>query len=305
MTIPIYQPAHLDHAERMANLGTALGLEVTLYCNSAAAREGALARGLMVVSSNQNVGYGQAANLSVHGKDFDWLIVCNDDFAVLPSDFARYVGVLADRPPAEPSLIGLSDIDAPRRSKIPGAAGVFMNLSLLSTIYIRFQRAWDQRNRRTKQPSSRTHIVELRPSESCPFMCVAINRSAWTSLGGFDPRFDLYFEDTDLLIRLWDLTNVHIAVMPARIHHLGSASSRQQLPTTLPVFAWSAYEYVILHTRLSPPAARFLVVSALAVRLMFVPLASSSPPAGHLIGIVKSVGAILANKRPRLPQWKT
>ena len=80
----------------MARLARDLGLEVTLYCNSAGSREAALACGLVVASSNENVGYGGAANRSAEGKDFDWLIICNDDLSVAQSDFTRYINTLND-----------------------------------------------------------------------------------------------------------------------------------------------------------------------------------------------------------------
>jgi GT2 family glycosyltransferase len=175
---------------------------------------------------------------------------------------------------------------------------------LLQAIYVRIERAVRKRVRYELQPMSESGVVQLRKGDAFPFICVAINHTAWSALGGFDSRFDLYFEDMDLLIRSSELGDAHIAIMPARIHHVGSATTHQQLATTLPVLTWSAYEYLVLHTRLSPLAARIVVGTAVALRLIFVPVAASSPPASHIRGIAKSLAAIVSNQRPRLPQWQ-
>jgi N-acetylglucosaminyl-diphospho-decaprenol L-rhamnosyltransferase len=303
MTIPIYQVERLDQAGEMARLATNLGLAVTLYCNSAAARDEAIRRGLSVDSACENVGYGRAANLSVKGKDFDWVIVCNDDLSVDRSDFASYISTLDQQAAGtEPWVVGLADAASTRRYRIPGPVGVFTGLSLLQATFARIKRVMIQ-NKPTMEPGQDLRLTELRGGEAFPFICVAINRSAWLALAGFDPRFDLYYEDMDFLIRLSRLTDAHVAVVPVRMRHLGSASTRQQLEATLPVAAWSAYEYLVVNNGLNPRPARLLVAAALTLRLVLVPFASGSR-IRHIAGIAKSLAAIVFNARPRLAAWQ-
>ena len=55
--------------------------------------------------------------------------------------------------------------------------------------------------------------------------CMLVRRSAYEQIGGFDERFFLYCEDTDICRRLWDV-GFSVRFEPAaNVHHVGGASS--------------------------------------------------------------------------------
>ena len=87
---------------------------------------------------------------------------------------------------------------------------------------------------------------DVREVEQVAGAAVVIRREAWQQVGGFDPAFFMYFEDTDLCIRLrkagWS-----IWFLPdARVHHKVGASSdkdwqlRARMVSSL---NWSRYYY--------------------------------------------------------------
>lgn len=68
---------------------------------------------------------------------------------------------------------------------------------------------------------------------------VAIRRSAWEVLGGFDERFFLYYEETDLWMRGREI-GLHVAIVPnCLVLHEGGRTP----PALWPVFAASRREF--------------------------------------------------------------
>jgi GT2 family glycosyltransferase len=55
--------------------------------------------------------------------------------------------------------------------------------------------------------------------------CMLVRRSAFAAIGGWDERFFLYCEDTDLCQRLWDAGHAVRFEPHATVHHVGGASS--------------------------------------------------------------------------------
>ena len=55
--------------------------------------------------------------------------------------------------------------------------------------------------------------------------CMLVRRSAYEAIGGFDERFFLYCEDTDLCRRLWQAGHAVRFEPAAEVHHVGGASS--------------------------------------------------------------------------------
>jgi GT2 family glycosyltransferase len=65
------------------------------------------------------------------------------------------------------------------------------------------------------------------------------------ALGGFDPRFFLYFEDYDISLRAAEIT--HIAYLPSvRIVHYGGYAARKGI-RHISSFAWSAVQFFNKH----------------------------------------------------------
>jgi N-acetylglucosaminyl-diphospho-decaprenol L-rhamnosyltransferase len=55
--------------------------------------------------------------------------------------------------------------------------------------------------------------------------CMLVRRDAFAAIGGFDERFFLYCEDTDICRRLWDAAWAVRFDATAEVRHIGGASS--------------------------------------------------------------------------------
>ncbi len=80
--------------------------------------------------------------------------------------------------------------------------------------------------------SPRRVLTEAGPVEWLSGACLLVRRTAWHAVGGFDPRYFLFFEDDDLCLRLqranWQCWFVPSAVA---VHHAGTGSA----------FSWSVW----------------------------------------------------------------
>lgn len=60
--------------------------------------------------------------------------------------------------------------------------------------------------------------------------CLLVRRELLTRLGGFDPRFFYYYEETDLCRRIWDAGYPVLYTPSVSITHLGGASTNKKFP---------------------------------------------------------------------------
>lgn len=77
--------------------------------------------------------------------------------------------------------------------------------------------------------------------------CVLVRRAAYEEIGGFDPRFFMYFEDVDLGKRLGEAGWRNRYVPAAEVIHVGARSTTQSASRMLRVHHASAYQYLAKH----------------------------------------------------------
>jgi N-acetylglucosaminyl-diphospho-decaprenol L-rhamnosyltransferase len=71
-----------------------------------------------------------------------------------------------------------------------------------------------------------------------------LRRSAFDAVGGFDPAYFMYFEDTDLCRRLAEAGWQSVYVPTAVVEHTGAHSTRRNRPAMLRAHHASAYRYL-------------------------------------------------------------
>lgn len=74
-------------------------------------------------------------------------------------------------------------------------------------------------------PSGATAVTWL------PYCCAAVRRDAWRQVGGFDSRFDFYFEDVDFSRSLSEAGWTLEVFWPATAVHLGGGSTKSKDPS--------------------------------------------------------------------------
>src|SRR5437899_6617056 len=101
IVVPIYYPRNVRQVRTLAADADGLDVEVIAFCNSDAALATAQAAGLTVMSCSENIGYGRAANFVAGSKQFDWLVVSNDDLEIPSRDLAGFLGIVASLEPSD------------------------------------------------------------------------------------------------------------------------------------------------------------------------------------------------------------
>jgi GT2 family glycosyltransferase len=102
-----------------------------------------------------------------------------------------------------------------------------------------------------------------------------VRREVWQQVGGFDPAFFLYAEETDWQKRIWS-ANWKIAFWPdALVTHIGGASGNSDAPRTSHLFWQGQERYILKHfgTRGFYRFRAALLLSALARGAAFLGLA--------------------------------
>jgi N-acetylglucosaminyl-diphospho-decaprenol L-rhamnosyltransferase len=118
--------------------------------------------------------------------------------------------------------------------------------------------------------------------------CMLVRRDAFESVGGFDERFFLYCEDTDLCKRLRDAGHTIRFEPGAEIHHVGGASSGAG--ETRPIAARSRVLYARKHR--GRFAARLEALGVALGEATHAATAVSRPAArrGHLAALRAALG---------------
>ncbi len=289
--LPTYAPGQLGNARRTASLAADHGFRPVIVCNSAGA-SAALADEPWAMSTGANTGYGGAATLVGERVEFDTMVLCNDDLVFTDASMeALRTAVAAHRD--EAAIIGFLPRKRPGIVALPGTGGV---VSVVSGL------AGATRSRRERKADPPVDGAQPLGDElGFPFICVGITRKAWDSLGGFDPRFPLYFEDTDLLTRAHQ-AGIPVLVAVGDCTHVRTSSGRTVLPFILPLMAVGARNYLQVHRGLPRAAAAGLVTAGLLARTAcWLPI---RPDRGsELRGIVRAVAATWSRRPIPMPPW--
>lgn len=232
-------------------------------------------------TSGRNEGFGGSIALGAQGA-WDWLVILNDDLSFRPDELKSCLSA------ATLDSFGLASIvylDNEPARQLPTRMGVMLNISLLSTIFRKLNRA----------PSRQLQAE----SSFRPFSAVAIGREAWEKLGGFDDRYPFAYEDADF-VRRARRCQIQISAVDTRIDHLHSETGRKFVDLVLPVATWSALEYLTKWYGLRN-FNRLLLSFALIMRIP--PAALLKNPRKQIRAIHHSLKALIRDEKPSLPRW--
>jgi GT2 family glycosyltransferase len=179
--------AQLNHLVR--DLTRIPECRVVLVENKAGARHDELPDSATVLGGHGNVGYGTAVNIAVaHARSAglarDWLLVVNSDVA-LPAETRDTIAPLLARASGQAEVVGF----AVRTSKGDRgrSAAVLPSVRTNAFTAVRGENA----------------AVERWPHQRYPVGAFfAIRTETFVRLGGFDPAYWMYYEETDLFTRL-------------------------------------------------------------------------------------------------------
>jgi N-acetylglucosaminyl-diphospho-decaprenol L-rhamnosyltransferase len=191
--------------------------------------------------SEENLGYGRAANRALRGGNGELVCVSNADVLAEPGALAALAAVARDEPRA--GMVGpVFGGDTDRyHAALPGTA------TMLARI---FAGSFGARPQPCPAPGAAAEVGQ--PSGAC----FVIARPTWEKLAGFDEGFFLWYEDVDLAKRLHDAGYRNLVAGSARVGHAGAEAfvqidRREQQAIRLR----SVERYIRLHHRRAMPIA--------------------------------------------------
>lgn len=198
---------------------------------------------LEVIAGQGNVGYGRANNLALARAASEVHLVMNPDVELDPEALVAALGALVEHP--EVGLVAPS---------VRGEDGATQYLcKRYPSVWVLFLRGFAPRSLRRRHAGALDHYEMRDVPHDQPFAPVTIASGCFmlmrtplfARLGGFDPRFFMYFEDFDLSLRAG--REATVAYVPAaRIVHHGGEASRKGLRHVV-WFLRSAWRFFAIH----------------------------------------------------------
>jgi len=182
----------------------------------------------MVISNNQNRGFAAACNQGARGSSADYLLFLNPDTRLLPNALAQPVAFMQLPENRWIGIVGIQLLEGDGRiartcARFPTPGRFFSSILGLDRAWPavfppHFMVEWDHRQTR-----------EVDQVMGAFFL---IRRSVFESLGGFDERFFVYFEEVDLSARARRNGWGTFYLATAQAYHLGSGAVRKTMQAT-------------------------------------------------------------------------
>lgn len=176
------------------------------------------------VRGHGNVGYGRANNLVLSRLRSDYHLVMNPDVEAEPAALSAALAAMEERPEyglVAPAVFAQDGTRLYLCKRYPSLWVLFLRGFAPASVRRRFARALEHYEMRDVIAE---RVVTGVPLASGCFMLV--RTPLFVRLGGFDPRFFLYFEDYDLTLRM--AREAIVAYVPAArvVHHGGEAARK-------------------------------------------------------------------------------
>ncbi|MEI8361072.1 MAG: glycosyltransferase family 2 protein [bacterium] len=177
---------------------------------------------LRIVNNNVNLGMGGGNNVGIKLALGDFVLILNPDTEIISSDFDKMLNYLKSA--KNIGLIGPALIypDGEKQKscyKFPRLMMPFYRRTFLGNFNQAYIRNYLYEDNDLEQPLDVDWIMGS---------CLLMPRSVLEKLGGFDERFFMYFEDTDMCRRIKNL-GLRVVYYPLIkvVHHHGRASAKE------------------------------------------------------------------------------
>ncbi|MFH1670260.1 MAG: glycosyltransferase family 2 protein [Patescibacteria group bacterium] len=156
-------------------------------------------KNVCIVESPRNLGFGKGNNIGERYATGEFIVILNPDTEPEPGAIEKLIAVLKSD-----ESIG---IIAPKLVFPDGTArDSYRTFPTVPDLIIKrtfLKRLFPERLKRYLQHES--NPLTVRDTDWVVGACMVMQRSVFEKLGGFDPRFFLFFEDTDLCRRCWEM----------------------------------------------------------------------------------------------------
>lgn len=220
-----------------------------------------------LLQSEANVGFGAGNNKGAAGSGNDYLLFLNPDTIVKSDAIKLMVSFLAEN-----NGVGVVG---------PAIEDESGNVTLSTFRYVTpFHSIWIatglQRIIPLNRTDGRTEIRTSAPNRICKVdrllgAVMAMPRSSFLSVGGFDENFFLYSEEEDLCKRIQDRGEAVIYFPDARVRHIGGHSALPESPLAIASSVWSRQHFIQKHYgSFGEAVSRIVWAAALCTKLLFV-----------------------------------
>jgi N-acetylglucosaminyl-diphospho-decaprenol L-rhamnosyltransferase len=197
-----------------------------------------------VIDAQGNVGYGRAVNLAAArlSPEIDWILIVNPDTVFTKGAVDELLRVAEIHP--EAGALGPRIVD-PDGSVYPSARALpSLRVGIGHALFARFwpDNRWSTAYRRSDLTAPQ--LTDPVPTGWLSGACVLVRRPLFDSIGGFDPRYFMYFEDVDLGKRIGEARAVNLYVPSARVTHIGGQSTKRHSRRMIVVHHRSAFLYL-------------------------------------------------------------
>ena len=196
-----------------------------------------------LMMSNANLGFGPANNLALQHARGRFLLLLNSDAFVHPGALTKMLELLDDPAKARVGAVGprlLNEDGSLQRScwRFPSPARSWFEALGLARLPGKHPR-WSDYYRWAHD--------EVRSVDFVIGACVLVRREVYGEIGGFDPEFFLYAEETDWQKRMrgagWDI----VFTPDAQVTHLGGASGKAEKSRVSTLFWQGQERYILKH----------------------------------------------------------
>lgn len=242
-----------------------------------------------VLSLSENIGFGKANNHAANYAMGDYLFFLNSDTYLLNNALDFFLSFVRTYQGGTLGAVGSPLLDS---NELYTHSSADFPRSL-ETVFSIFLGIWTNRYWKHKHENEISRYGALKEPKPVDFVTGAdlfISKTLFESMGGFDPGFFMYYEDTDLQKRLVDMgyTN-YIIPGPKIVHHMeGSDSKKKQSFKKRRIMAASMFHYFKKHE----PAYRYslfrLTFSLVRLPLLFDARAPWSERKEYISFIIKA-----------------
>lgn len=205
--------------------------------NDGSVEAAALRPGVRLLRTGKNLGYGGGANVGVAATDTEFALVANPDLVW----HAGAVDVLLDAAARHPEAVAFGPRILTVDGEVYPSARELPSLSR-GTGHALFGWWWPG-NPWTRAYRREGEGLAERPAGWLSGSCLLVRRAAWDAVGGFDPRYFMYFEDIDLGERLSRI-GPNLYVPDAVVMHLGGHSTSRDPRAMARAHHDSAWRYL-------------------------------------------------------------
>jgi len=179
-------------------------------------------RGLLVLRNGKNVGFAAACNQGAALGSGEFVLFLNPDAAVFPNTIQQSVEFMRRPENADVGICGVQLVDA--TGVIQKSCARFPDAKMYLAQAFGFAGVFPSRFSQLMMTFDHQETRDVDQVMGAYFL---IRRSLFESLGGFDERFFVYFEELDLSLRAKRLGWRSVFLAQARAYHKGGGISDQ------------------------------------------------------------------------------